>query len=519
MRSQLPAAYFPKACKLLCAVLAAVAVALAAPAAPAAEPPHQKTLADFEDPAAVTLKPSQAEAQLVAAGGGRALQIVTEARAEYPGVLLEPRQGKWDLSAFDGVQMDVRNPQNVAVRVLLSVNNPGADGRKNCNTESLSVPAGGRATLEVPFGNWHGEANHPLDKANVVSLLVLLDRPGRSHQFVVDDIRAVKFGAGPPPAYTAAPFFQQLQPWGGRGVNLGNALEAPREGEWGVTLRESYFDAIRTAGFDSVRIPVRWSAHAQAAAPYTIDDAFFARVDWAVEQALSRGLKAVLNMHHYDDIFKDPDAHRARFVALWAQISNRYKDRPAKLAFELLNEPHDKLTAEKWNAMLAETLAVVRRGNPTREVVVGPVGWNGIGELPSLKLPEDDRNLIVTVHYYSPFQFTHQGASWVGGQANQWLGTKWTASKAEQIAVARDLDKAVAWAVEHRRPIYLGEFGAYSRADMESRARWTRFVADEALKRKMGFAYWEFCSGFGCYDSGRNQWIEPLKQALLPEKK
>jgi endoglucanase len=81
--------------------------------------------------------------------------------------------------------------------------------------------------------------------------------------------------------------------------------------------------------------------------------------------------------------------------------------------------------------------------------------------------------------------------------------------------VIRDFDTAIRWAVEHRRPIYLGEFGAYSRADLESRARWTRFVAEEALKRRIGFAYWEFCSGFGVYDAGRGQWVEPLKQALM----
>ncbi len=77
----------------------------------------------------------------------------------------------------------------------------------------------------------------------------------------------------------------------GRGMNLGNALEAPNEGEWGLTLKEDYFEAIRRAGFDSVRIPIRWSAHAGAYAPYTIDERFFSRVDWAantIEQARSR---------------------------------------------------------------------------------------------------------------------------------------------------------------------------------------------------------------------------------------
>ncbi|MGO8689284.1 MAG: glycoside hydrolase family 5 protein [Thermoguttaceae bacterium] len=316
-------------------------------------------------------------------------------------------------------------------------------------------------------------------------------------------------------AVLAAPFFRQLRPVFGRGVNLGNALEAPEEGQWGVVLKEEYFQKIHAAGFDSVRIPVRWSAHAGQSAPYRIDPKFFARVDWAIRQALRQRLTPVVNMHNYDEIFVEPDQHRGRFLALWRQIAEHYKDFPASLALELLNEPHAKLTAEKWNRLAAEAIVSVRRSNPTRQIVVGPVGWNSINELPKLELPEGDRHLVVTVHYYNPFQFTHQGASWVGAESQKWLGTKWTGTPAQREAVRRDLDAAIAWAVQHRRPLYLGEFGAYSKADLESRARWTRFVAAEALRRKMGFAYWEFCSGFGVYDAQHGQWVRPLKEALL----
>jgi endoglucanase len=49
----------------------------------------------------------------------------------------------------------------------------------------------------------------------------------------------------------------------GRGINLGNALEAPKEGEWGMTLKAAYFQKIKDAGFNSVRIPIRWSSHAR----------------------------------------------------------------------------------------------------------------------------------------------------------------------------------------------------------------------------------------------------------------
>jgi endoglucanase len=486
-------------------------------AAPAEDKtPRPQVLADFEDHQAVKLNPNEAEIRSVPVGGGHALEITTQAAASWPGVIIELNKGKWDLSRFDAVEMDVDNPQDAAVRVLLSINNPGADGEKNNNTESVIVPPRAKAVLTVPFGMWHGNPVHNLDLKNIVAVKVFLDRPGRSHRFLVDNIRAVSFAdRGEMQKIFADPFFKQLKPIFGRGVNLGNALEAPKEGDWGVVLKAEYFQRIAAAGFDSVRIPVRWSSHAEQSPPYKIDPKFFERVDWAIDQALKNHLIPVLNVHHYEEIFNVPDKHGERFLALWQQIAEHYKDYPPDLALELLNEPHANLTSDKWNRLLSEAIRVIRPSNPQREIVVGPVGWNGIGELPTLVLPEDDRHLIVTVHYYNPFHFTHQGAEWAGAEARNWLGTKWTGTKTERQAVILDLDKAITWAVEHRRPLYLGEFGAYNKAEMESRARWTRFVAEEALQRKMGFAYWEFCSGFGVFDPQKNQWIEPLKKALL----
>jgi endoglucanase len=318
-------------------------------------------------------------------------------------------------------------------------------------------------------------------------------------------------------AVMADPFFQKLKPAFGRGMNLGNALEAPKEGDWGVTLRKEFFQKIKEAGFDTVRLPICWATHAAGSAPYKIDPKFFERVNWTVNLCHALRLTLILDMHHDNELMENPDKYRERYLALWRQIAQHYQDCPSDVAFELLNEPHGNLNAEKWNKLLAEAIAVIRSTNPTRPIVVGPVGWNGIGELGSLELPEKDRNLVVTVHYYNPFKFTHQGASWVGDQSQKWLGTKWLGDKAEQQAIERDLDTAIAWAVQHRRPMFLGEFGAYDKADLESRARWTRFVAQETLRRKMGYAYWEFCAGFGVYDPVKNKWIEPLKDALLPK--
>jgi endoglucanase len=122
-----------------------------------------------------------------------------------------------------------------------------------------------------------------------------------------------------------------------RTINIGNALEAPTEGEWGVTIEDEYFQIIHDAGFTAVCLPVRWSAHALKEPPYTIDAAFFNRVDWVIDQALMQGLTIVVNMHHYEEMALDPDAHQARFIAIWKQIAEHYQSYPNKLLFEPMN--------------------------------------------------------------------------------------------------------------------------------------------------------------------------------------
>lgn len=301
-----------------------------------------------------------------------------------------------------------------------------------------------------------------------------------------------------------------------RGVNLGNALEAPREGEWGLTLQKEYFKLIAEAGFDMVRIPIRWSAHANNQPPYTIEEPFFARVDWAVEEALANDLVVIINVHHYDALMNSPLEQRERFLALWQQIAEHYAGYDARLYFELLNEPHGDLSAALWNRYLTEAITLVRESNPDRTIVVGPAGWNSVDQLDSLQLP-DDEHLLATFHYYAPFDFTHQGAEWVDG-SESWLDTIWSGSERQQGAIRRDLDRAVEWGDEHGYPLLLGEFGAYSKADMASRVRWTSYVARQAERRGISWCYWEFGAGFGLYDPERKQWRQDLLDSLIPEE-
>ena len=303
----------------------------------------------------------------------------------------------------------------------------------------------------------------------------------------------------------------------GRGVNLGNALEAPKEGDWGVTLEEGYFQLIKDAGFNSIRLPVRWSIHAANEPPYTIDPNFFKRVDWAVKNAQSRNLVVVLNMHNYYELFTDPNNNRERFISLWKQIAERYKGYPNTLLFELCNEPAGALDA-KWSTLANETLAVVRKSNPKRVIVIGPSNFNEVYKLKLLELPKDDRNIIVTFHYYQPYRFTHQGAPWAK-DSNNWLGMKWNGIIQEKNAIVRDFNLAVGWGKVNNRPIFIGEFGTFYKADMESRVRWTKFVTDTAAQDGFSMCYWQFASNFAIYDTENKTWIKSLLDAIIPPKK
>ena len=300
-----------------------------------------------------------------------------------------------------------------------------------------------------------------------------------------------------------------------RGVNLGNMLEAPNEGEWGLFVQEEYFDLIQEAGFDFVRLPVRWNTHAEQEQPYTVDPAFFARVDEVVNWALERNLTVIMDFHHYEEMMWDPWSHKDRLLSIWKQVAEHYKDYPPAVLFELLNEPNDQLNASLWNQYLAEALAAVRETNPTRDVVIGPASWNAYDWVSTLDVPNDE-HLIVTFHYYLPFEFTHQGAEWVEG-SDPWLGRTWEGTEAEKAEIATHFDSVAEWAKRHNNlRILLGEFGAYSKADMDSRVRWTEFVRSEAERHGFAWAYWEFASGFGIYDPEAGVWREDLLNVLIP---
>lgn len=297
-----------------------------------------------------------------------------------------------------------------------------------------------------------------------------------------------------------------------RGVNLGNALEAPNEGDWGYRIELPHLDAIRDAGFDGVRLPVRFDAHAGSSPPYAFGGDFWRRVDEIVEHALGLGLMVQLDMHHYERLISEPERQRARFLGMWAIIAQHYRGAPAGLILEPFNEPNgDHWRGARLTALQREVVDVIRERDRDRLIVLGPGNWQNIDALRDWRPPEGD-NIAVSVHYYEPHAFTHQNAEWMGADAPR-FDRDW-GTGADRIAVREHIEQAAAWAARFGYAMQLGEFGVNRAVPIQQRAAWTRAVREACDASNMAWCVWDFAGAFPIWD-GEAGAINPLMRDAL----
>jgi endoglucanase len=255
-------------------------------------------------------------------------------------------------------------------------------------------------------------------------------------------------------------------------TNIGNSLDAiPAETSWGnPPITKALFDTLRAQGYHSVRIPVTWSNHQSATAPYAIDPAFLARVRQVVDWALADGLYVDLNVHHdswlwIENMAADHDGVLARFDATWIQIAAEFRDEPRRLLFESVNEPQfsnatDAQKTQFLNELNTAFHTIVRAsggGNASRLLILPTLGATPdqtlMDDLAAEMSTLNDHNLVATVHYYSfwPFSVNIAGYTTFNAATQQDLVDTFT--RAYNTFVAKGI------------PVYVGEFGLLSYPD------------------------------------------------------
>jgi endoglucanase len=340
------------------------------------------------------------------------------------------------------------------------------------------------------------------------------------------------------PAYRAAKRFKH-------GANLGDYLETTPKHFLGGIVTADEFARMKQEGFDHVRVPVGWQHYTGPGPDFTLDPIIFARVDFAVTNALKNGLAVMINIHHFDELDQDPTNTTGEFLAIWRQVAAHYRDFPPQLAFELDNEPHDQATTAIMNPIQARAIAEIRKTNPNRTIFVEPGNWGAISELKNLALPPDD-NVIVSVHCYDPFYFTHQGATWAGPDPKatgivfpgppaqplavdpawnlrphvlDWIHKYNTLPAAENpcspAAFTGKIKYARAWSDYYGRPVHIGEFGCFTTADPQSRANFYSAFRQAAEAQDIGWCIWDWSAGFRYWDRKHDRPMPGMRAALF----
>jgi endoglucanase len=329
-----------------------------------------------------------------------------------------------------------------------------------------------------------------------------------------------------------------------RGINLTNWFQAssPQQIQFAKFTRQDFIN-IKSLGCDVIRLPVNLHFMTNGAPNYTINPLFLYFFDQVVDWAEELELHLILDNHTFD-VTQNTDPNIGDvLVPVWTQIADHYKDRTAYLYYEILNEPHG-ISDAKWNEIQQKAIDAIRAVDQKRTIIIGPAGWNSYNNLKYM--PQySDTNLIYTFHYYDPFLFTHQGASWTEPSmaplagvpfpydasrmpacpsqfTGTWIRNSYDNYKTEgTIAnVKKLIDIAVRFKNERNIVLYCGEFGVYiPNSANADRVYWYNVVRSYLEEKSIAWTIWDYTGGFGLFEAGTNELFDydlniPLVAAL-----
>ena len=342
-----------------------------------------------------------------------------------------------------------------------------------------------------------------------------------------------------------------------RGTNLSHWLSQSEERGEGrkAHIQEDDFERLEQLGFDFVRIPIDevqfWDEEGNK-----LDEAW-ELLDNALKLARKHNLRAIIDLHiirsHYfnaaneggadaNTLFTSKEAQQG-LINLWYQLSDAFKEYDNDwVAYEFMNEPVAE-EHEQWNQLVAKVHKALREREPQRTLVVGSNRWQGYETMKYLKVPEGDKNIILSFHYYNPMLLTHYGAPWtpvgqykgkvsypgklitqedydaapdsVKPHIEQYLTQEWNIDK-----IRADFKDAIDVAAKYGLQLFCGEWGVYEPVDRELAYKWTKDMLAVFDEFNIAWTTWCYDADFGFWDQAKNDYKDkPLVDILMSGKK
>ncbi|MBD1391261.1 cellulase family glycosylhydrolase [Neiella sp. HB171785] len=331
-----------------------------------------------------------------------------------------------------------------------------------------------------------------------------------------------------------------------RGVNASHWIsQSDKRGvERQQYMQEHDFKLIAEMGFDHVRLPVDeehlWDEQGNR------DEQAFELLHNGVQWGLKHNLNVIVDLHvlraHH---FNRPDSQKIwtdqaaqqQFIKSWQALSAELKQYPIdRVAYEPLNEAVAD-NNEDWNKLINWVVAEIRKLEPNRSIIMGSNRWQQVETFAALQIPKNDPNIILSFHYYTPFNFTHYESPWTFTKdyhgpvhyPGQTIADDDLAALPTQLAdqlrgsngefdrdiMFNHIAQAVEVANKAGLKLYCGEFGAFPTTELALRQQWYRDMISIFDEHDIAWAHWNYKNDFPLVDEDLKPMPE-LMDILIP---
>lgn len=315
------------------------------------------------------------------------------------------------------------------------------------------------------------------------------------------------------------------------GWNLGNTLESYNTGKSGIDTETGWenpkttkemIKSVKAAGFNAVRIPVTWSEHMNDT---KIQKEWLDRVQEVVDYAYNEGMFVIINMHHDDYIWFDPQPNSyssdsMRLESIWKQVSERFADYDDRLIFEGMNEPRtvgssmewmggtkeERSTVNKYAKTFVDTVRASGGNNANRTLIVTTYAASADSVALNDMVVPSGKNIVLSVHYYAPWRFSEGTETTFTPSGESELEGKFTELRQKFI------DKGI--------PVLICEFGCVHGADEATRSRYYSYYISAAKKQGIKCFVWDNSkfsgeSSFGIFNRNSVAWDGAILKAIM----